>query len=214
MTEMAATQTKPFPRDAANLGFWGIILVLAGTIISYIPIISLLGGLASLAGGIMSLIAYFKLAEAWKDEKVKHYTIWLIVSIGIMVVLAIIGSIIISIGMAAGAASVIDTTNPQQMDPTVFISLLLGAGIMGIIGFLIILAGLILVGFFYYKLYERIGEVSGISEFKTAGLLTLIGVLTVVLLGLGILISFVGTVFAVIAWAKARQVTVDYKVED
>lgn len=209
MTYESAIVRKPFPREVANLGFMGVLFEVIGFVVSIIPFIGTLGSLLSLVGTIMLIISYFRLAKAWQDEKLRNLSKWYVIGLVATIIASIIVGIIIagSVVTAGGIGAVMGNDGTANVG-NILAGLFAGLGIGAFFAALFVLLIYLAVKIIFYYLYAHIASISGISQFKTTGLLFLIGTLTSFIL-IGFVIMIIGAVFHIIAWSKAKESSVE-----
>jgi uncharacterized membrane protein len=81
-----------------------------------------------------------------------------------------------------------DGFNPENIQQ--IMAVLFESGVT-ILGLLLILIGTIVGNYFIFQALKALAASSGVSTFKTAGLLYFIGAIGLILFGLGILVSIV-----------------------
>ncbi len=173
--------------QAINLGRVGILLPIAVIFLFWIPILGQLVGLAPI---VLLLISHHKFSSLYgKDVIFKNLLIGAIISF----VGALIGGLIIGAGAIGALAGMSD---PAAAD-IAFSDLFAGTSIIGTI---IMLAGMIIGVYFVFKALKVLAEESGVKHFKTAGLLYFIGAITAIIFGIGLLVSFVGWIFHIVAY--------------
>jgi uncharacterized membrane protein len=168
-------------KQAITLGRIGILLPIA----SIIPIIGVLAGLASL---ILLLLSHYNFSKIYTKPGIfKNALTGFIVQIGGN----IIGGAIIAVGVATAAVS-LSGSGMDSMGFQYVKNLLFESGLT-ISGAILILAGLIVGFYFIFKALKDLAEQSGVTLFKTAGLLYFIG-------AIGIIVFFLGFLAIIAAW--------------
>jgi uncharacterized membrane protein len=155
-----------------NIGGIGSILLLGG-------IVPTIGPVLVFAGFVMVVIAVYKLSELVGQKEIfRNYLIGIILS-SVMLLIVIFGvGTTIFLSLRAGLAG-------------------LGAGIALAILLTWILS--IISAYFIKKSFEKIGQVTEVDTFKTAGKLYFFGnILSVILVGL--VISLVATIMQIVAF--------------
>jgi uncharacterized membrane protein len=75
-------------------------------------------------------------------------------------------------------------------------------------GFLFIVL-LLLANLFSFFSYKALANATGVKNFKTAGILLLVGIPTIIVFGLGFLLVFIGVIFAIVGAFQLNQSYVD-----
>ncbi len=173
-------------RQAITLGRVGVLLPI-GVII---PFVGILAGLAAI---ILLLISHNYFSKTYESPRIFNQaltgTIIMIAGNFLGVILIIVG-----VGMAAFTAS--DGLDPSNV--TQVYSMVFNSGI-AILGALILLAAGIIGYWFIFQSMKELALRSGVSYFRTAGLLYFIGAIaTIVLIG-GIVI-FIAWIIHIVAY--------------
>ena len=196
--------TREISRAVATLGLLGIILSLAGYLIELF-ILQYVGSFIGTIGTLLLIVSYFKLGFEWDDTEIKKYAGLFVFFIAITGLVMIISIVVIALFIKNSDALHLVVNNRQvswQGLWTVVKNMGFKAIVLGVVTYVL----LIFVGFSFYKLYDRIGKISGIKEFITTGKLYLFGILSLPIL-VGIALLLVSYAYHIIAWAKARTRT-------
>ena len=193
--------------SSKNLSAIGALLIVLGAVIGIVWSFS---GILSLIGIILLLIGLKGLASFYKEDGIFNNALY-------SMIIAIVGSIIavgVTVVSAVSAladigidwANIEDWANVGTDVTNVFTDLninaimdLLGALVIGLIIFYVII---IISMFFIRKSMNQLSTKSGIGLFGTAGLLMLIGAVIPVI---GLLLIFIGTILATVAFFQMRQ---------
>jgi uncharacterized membrane protein len=170
-------------RSAGRLAFIGVIIQLAGL---------LLGGLATLVGYIVELIAIKRLSEAFNNPAIWRNALY-------AVIIAIVGTVVL---IASTFAFLFRLPQlPIPMNSSQYPSLYIG--IVAAI-FVVAYVFVLLLGRYYRNLYNELANSSGISEFRDAAKWTWLGVLLFIVI-VGAILALVGRIFALLGYNKLRE---------
>ena len=193
--------------SSKNLSAIGALLIVLGAVIGIVWSFS---GILSLIGIILLLIGLKGLASFYKEDGIFNNALY-------SMIIAIVGSIVavgVTVVSAVSAladigidwANIEDWANVGTDVTNVFTDLninaimdLLGALVIGLIIFYVII---IISMFFIRKSMNQLSTKSGIGLFGTAGLLMLIGAVIPVI---GLLLIFIGTILATVAFFQMKQ---------
>jgi len=193
--------------SSKNLSAIGALLIVLGAVIGIVWSFS---GVLSLIGIILLLIGLKGLASFYKEDGIFNNALY-------SMIIAIVGSIVavgVTVVSAVSAladigidwANIEDWANVGTDVTNVFTDLninaiidLLSALVIGLIIFYIII---IISMFFIRKSMNQLSTKSGIGLFGTAGLLMLIGAVIPVI---GLLLIFIGTILATVAFFQMKQ---------
>jgi uncharacterized membrane protein len=170
-------------RSAGELAFIGVIIQLAGL---------LLGGLVTLAGYIVELIAIKRLSEAFNNPAIWRNALYAVIT-------AIVGTVVFSVSIFAfffGVPQLLTPENPY-LYPFLFI------GIVAAI-FVVIYVFVLLSGRFYRNLYNELANSSGISEFRDAAKWTWLGAILLIVI-VGAILVLVGRIFALLGYNRLKE---------
>jgi uncharacterized membrane protein len=170
-------------RSAGELAFIGVIIQLAG-----LP----LGGLATLAGCIVELIAVKRLSEAFNNPAIWRNALYAVIT-------AIVGTVVLiaSIFMFLfGFPLLLIPMNPC-LYPFLYI------GIVAAI-FVVAYVFVLLSGRYCRNLYNELANSSGISEFRDAAWLTWLGALLFIVI-VGAVLVLVGRIFALLGYNRLKE---------
>jgi uncharacterized membrane protein len=173
-------------RSAGELAFIGVIIQLAGL---------LLGGLATLAGYIVELIAIKRLSEAFALNAV---------------ITAIVGTVVFIASIFAflfGLPLLLIPKNPYLYSSLYignpYLYPLLYIGIVAAI-FVVVYVFILLSGRYYRNLYNELANSSGISEFRDAAKWTWLGALLFIVI-VGAILALVGRIFALLGYNRLKE---------
>jgi len=170
-------------RSAGELAFIGVIIQLAGL---------LLGGLATLAGYIVELIAIKRLSEAFNNPAIWRNALNAVIT-------AIVGTVVLIASIFAlllGFPLLLKPMNPHLYP-------LLSIGIVAAI-FVVVYVFVLLSGRYYRNLYNELANSSGISEFRDAAKWTWLGVLLFIVI-VGAILVLVGRIFALLGYNRLKE---------
>jgi Predicted membrane protein len=181
-------------RSAGELAFIGVIIQLAGL---------LLGGLATLAGYIVELIAIKRLSEAFNNPAIWRNALN-------AVIIAIVGTVVLIASTFAFLFGLPLLLKP--MNSYLYTSLYIGnpslypllfIGIVAAI-FVVVYVFVLLLGRYYRNLYNELANSSGVSEFRDAAKWTWLGALLFVVI-VGAILVLVGRIFALLGYNRLKE---------
>ena len=170
-------------RSAGELAFIGVIIQLAGL---------LLGGLATLAGYIVELIAIKRLSEAFNNPAIWRNALNAVIT-------AIVGTVVLIASIFAflfGLPLLLIPMNPY-LYPLLFIGT---AAAIFVVAYVFIL----LSGRYYRNLYNELANSSGICEFRDAARWTWLGALLFIVI-VGAVLVLVGRIFALLGYNRLKE---------
>ncbi|MFN4045910.1 MAG: DUF996 domain-containing protein, partial [Acidilobaceae archaeon] len=176
---------------AKNLGLAGAIIVLIMSFVNFVlplslqlsVLISYVLAIAMLAGEALIVLSLYKFSKLYQEEAMFRYALYFIAAI-------LVGNILSSL---AGAAA---------------LSALAGASISDFMGFalLVIVIAVVALIIAYYFLYKSLGllaEKSGEGLFRIAGILMLVGAVTLIIV-IGFLLFIAGIIALIIAYINIK----------
>jgi len=152
--------------------------------------ISIVGFIIGLAGYVMFLVAMFRLSKHYSEPSIFNNPLKALI---ISIVWTVVVCVVIFLSLSASFNTQINASSPS---PTIFMQLLIPV-IAIIIGSIPVS---ITCGFLYKWAFDKVGEHSGIENFKTAGLLYLIGS-ALSIIGGGV-ITWISWIFAAMGFNK------------
>ncbi|MGQ1891242.1 DUF996 domain-containing protein [Thermophagus sp. OGC60D27] len=176
-------------KQAITLGRIGILLPIA----TIIPFINFFVGIAVI---VLLLMSHYYFSKFYNNPAVfKNALTGFIIQVAV----GLVGSLIL--GLAIGTAAIglssgsgFDPGNIQNLRGLIF------ENSATIIGGLVVLAGVIIGYYFFWKALKLLAEKTGVKYFKTAGLLYFIGAIGIVLFFIGAVVMFIGWVVHIIAY--------------
>lgn len=181
-------------RSAGELAFIGVIIQLAGL---------LLGGLATLAGYIVELIAIKRLSEAFNNPAIWRNALNAVIT-------AIVGTVVFIASIFAflfGLPLLLIPKNPYLYSSLYignpYLYPLLYIGIVAAI-FVVVYVFVLLLGRYYRNLYNELANSSGISEFRDAAKWTWLGALLFIVI-VGAILVLVGRIFALLGYNRLKE---------
>jgi uncharacterized membrane protein len=181
-------------RSAGELAFIGVIIQLAGL---------LLGGLATLAGYIVELIAIKRLSEAFNNPAIWRNALNAVIT-------AIVGTVVLIASIFAflfGLPLLLIPKNPYLYSSLYignpYLYPLLFIGIVAVI-FVVVYVFVLLLGRYYRNLYNELANSSGISEFRDAAKWTWLGALLFIVI-VGAILVLVGRIFALLGYNRLKE---------
>ncbi len=172
-------------RSAGELAFIGVIIQLAGLLLGGLLVGQLLGGLATLTGFIVELIAIKRLSEAFNNPAIWRNALY-----------AVITAIASIFAFLFGLTLLIIPMNP-------YLYPLLSIGIVAAI-FVVAYVFILLAGRYYRNLYNELANSSGISEFRDAAKWTWLGALLFIVI-VGAVLVLVGRIFALLGYNRLKE---------
>ncbi len=200
-------EPKVIPKDVALKGIWSIILlivsIIAGLLISKLDsfALELIGNLLWFFSILFFAVAVIKLGKIWNKRRLKILGYLLIISALLFGVTATVLDELHTqkySNFEQIPKSEIDPKSPEFIEYAKDVIMML----------LLIFINILVLSVIAYFIYKTIGEVSGINEFKTAGLIFLISALTLIFL-IGIVGFGIGLMISLYAWGKALHQTVE-----
>ncbi|AJC71930.1 hypothetical protein X802_07005 [Thermococcus guaymasensis DSM 11113] len=185
-----------------TMGLIGSILALAG-------IIPRVGGLLSLIGFVLILIALHGIGNKLNDGRPFNYYLKAIIAIFVAL---IVGVVVMAAAFVVSSGSTSSIENEFIMSPGSEITIieeesphLTGEGIaLLVIGAGIILAGIIVGGYFQKKAWESMYKLTGVEAFQNTAKFLWWGVLTIVIL-IGAILLLISEIYQIIAFANLPE---------
>ncbi len=156
--------------------------------------ISVVVSIISLVGYVMFLVAMYRLSKRYSEPSIFNN---LLKALIISIVWAVVVCVLIYFSISASLNAQINAPSPS---PTIFMQLMIPV-IVIIIGSIPVS---IICGFLYKWTFDKVGEHSGVENFKTAGLLYLIGS-ALSLIGGGV-ITWISWIFAAMGFNKLTSI--------
>lgn len=181
---------------ALTYGKIGILLPIA----SIIPYFGKLAGIASV---VLLILAYNNFSKFYEKKEIfSKYALGLAIRyggvlIGILLLIMAVGVAALSI-FTGGFTGFSD--NYDKLLELTRSSL----GIL-ILFFIVIYAAVVIGTYFEYQSKILVSEKTGVSEYKTAGLLYFIGAIALIVFGLGIFVIFIGWIFEIVAFFNTKE---------
>lgn len=179
-------------KSAITTGQIGLLLPLA----AFIPIVGYLSGLAST---ILLLISYNYFSKHYNEPKIFNNYLWAFITmyvsvfLGIGFIMATIGSQIMSFVSSFNYISDFEDILHNTFTYKLFFA----------IGFIYIAQ---IVGYYLqYQAKKKLSERTKVKEFATSGLLEFIGSITIVVVGLGLIVMFIGWIFEIVAFFNIKE---------
>lgn len=178
-------------RNTKLLGGWGYVGAIVFGILG--GFMGPVGGILALAGAIVVLVAYFRAANEFNRPEIRSNAV-------IALVLAIAAAVIFAVLVGASVAALLLHRGEDG-----------AAGLTGgmIAGGLIAWVLGIAASWFWYKASTSLADASGQNLFKTGGLLMFIGSITVIVFGIGGIVSLVGEIMQTIGFFGTDEKTAD-----
>ncbi len=171
----------------------------AGTVFFAVIGIVIAAGVLALVGYVLFLVAMHRLSQYYSERSVFSNLIRALV---IQIVTAVVIAVLVFALLFISYSSIIagsTTTSP----PTGVLSLLGVYAVAGIVGFVVSIYCALL----YKRSFDRLAEKSGVDNFRTTGLLYLIGTILNIA-GVGSIIVWIGWIFAAMGYRKLQPLPV------
>lgn len=172
-------------KQLGGIGY--IVFIAAGLLGAVIPF----AGIVTLGAAICVALAFIRAADELGRPEIKSSVITAIVLnvIAVAILVVMLGGVIMAV-LAAG----------NDLDG-------LGAALGGgaALGALVSWVLMIVASWFWYKASKPVAEATGEKLFQTGGLLIFIGSITVVLFGLGLIVSLIGQILQCVAFFNTNE---------
>jgi len=183
----------------------GVLSPLAGFIIFIIVL-----GITSFAGTILFIVSMHHLAEYYSEPRIFRNVLYgfLINVVGVIVAIVIYAATIISSlrNISSPNAQSVAFITPSRTLQT-SLSGALTQILIGYVALLVVSLVLTIVSAaFYMRAFNKLGEKSGVYNFKTAGLLYLLGG-ALAIVGIGALLSWIAWIFALMGFRSLKPKT-------
>ncbi|MCD6523600.1 MAG: DUF996 domain-containing protein [Thermococcus sp.] len=184
---------------------------LIGSVLAFAGVIPRVGGILSLIGLILVLIALNGIGHKLHDERPFNYYLKAII---VILVLVIVGVVVIAAAFVVSSSSIDSLGKGTELivSPGSSITIieeesphLTGEGIaLLVIGAGIILAGIIVGGYFQKKAWESMYKLTGVEAFQNTAKFLWWGVLTIVIL-IGAILLLISEIYQIIAFANLPE---------
>lgn len=178
------------------LGGWGYVGVVAGGVLSFVggPL-----GIISLAGMICVLIAFFRAGNELNLPEVKRD---IIIAIVLNIVAYALVFFVVGSAIAAVALHRHDTSVGANALSAAF-----GAGtiVTGLICWALVIIG----SWYWYRASRALTDGTGVGTYKTGGLLIFIGSITIIVFGIGFLVTWIGEIIQTVAFFSTPETSAD-----
>ncbi|MGA9851594.1 MAG: DUF996 domain-containing protein [Gammaproteobacteria bacterium] len=167
------------------LGGWGYIGLIVGSLLGTFTFIFHVIGLA---GIICVLIAFFRASKELNQPKVQSNIIIAIVLyiIATLLFIFLVGSAVLAMMHGSGGGLAAFTG---------------GAILSGLIAWIL----MIVATWFWYQASIPLTNVTGVSLYKTGGLLIFIGAITLVVFGIGFIVMLIGEILQTVAFFTTAE---------
>ena len=198
--------------SSKNLSAVGALLMvigLAGTVIPYV-------GILTLIGVILLLIGVKGLANFYTEQGIFNNALYSIITAivgGIVTIAAVALSAVAAFASLGIDIATIEDWIALGTDPTVIfaeffnIDTFFALIAAFVVGLLLLLVTLIISMYFARKSMDQLSTKSGIGLFGTAGLLMLIGAVLIIAVGIGLIIIWIGLILATVAFFQMKKPT-------
>ena len=167
------------------LGGWGYILFIVG---GFLGPLTFIFHLVGLAGIICVLIAFFRASKELGQPKIQSN---IIIAIVLYIVAALLFIFLVS-------SAVLALLHGSGVGAAAFTG---GAIISGLIAWILWIIG----AWFWYQASIPLAEGTGVSLYKTGGLLIFIGAITLIVFGLGAIVLLIGEIIQTVAFFTTTE---------
>ena len=163
-------------------------------------------GIVAFAGFILFVVAMHRLSDYYNEPGIYRNTLYgfIINIVGVIIALIFYVALIITTATHSVAQSNTQTTvaTPIPTVPPILNSLGLIISIILVLLVVTVVIG-ILSAIFYMRAFSKLGEKSGVENFKTTGLLYLLGV-ALAIVGVGALLMWIAWILALIGFRSLK----------
>ena len=167
------------------LGGWGYILLIVG---SFLGPLTFIFHLVALAGIICVLIAFFRASKELSQPKIQTNII-------IAIVLYIVASLLFIFLVGAAVLALVHGSGAGM---AAFGG---GALLSGLIAWILWIVG----AWFWYQASIPLTDGTGVSLYKTGGLLIFIGAITAIVFGIGLIVMLIGEIMQTVAFFTTTE---------
>jgi len=175
---------------------------------SFIIILFAVIGIIAIAGFILFVVAMHRLSQYYNEPSIYKYTLYgfIINIVGTITILVIYAALLTSLMHSIPQGNIQTTVaTPTPTIPPILSSFgLFVTAFLGILGISIVLG--VVSAVFYMRAFNKLGEKSGVDNFKTAGLLNLLGVVLSIV-GVGALLVWIAWIFALMGFRSLKPNT-------
>lgn len=178
------------------LGGWGYLGVVVGGVLSIFggPL-----GIVSLAGMVCVLVAFFRAGNELNLPTVKR-------DITIAIVLNIIAYVLFFFIVGAAIAGwVMHSRHMGDADTGAAVALGGSTIFAAFVAWILIIVG----SWFWYRASSALTDGTGVGTYKTGGLLIFIGSISIIVFGLGFLVTWIGEIIQMVAFFSTPEETPD-----
>lgn len=184
-------------KTTKSLGGWGYLAVVAGGFLGFL--LGPFSGIVTLAGMVCVLIAFYRAGDELNLPDIKRdITIAIVLNIAAYILLFFV------VG-AAVAAFVLHGTHSGVERNTLAAAFGAGTIVIGLICWALTIIG----SWYWYKASKALTDGTGVNTYKTGGLLIFIGSITIIVFGVGFLVTWVGEIIQTVAFFSTPE-----KIED
>jgi len=176
------------------LGGWGYLGVVAGGFLGFL--VGPFSGIITLAGMICVLIAFFRAGNELNRPDIKRDII-------IAIVLNIVAYILVFFVVGGAIMAAVMHSHNADMAGNNVAAAAFGAGtiITGLVCWALIIIG----SWYWYKASRTLTDATGVGTYKTGGLLVFIGSITIIVFGIGFLVTWVGEIIQTVAFFSTPE---------
>lgn len=180
-------------KTTKQLGAWGYLAVVAGGFLGFI--LGPFSGLITLAGLVCVLMAFFRAGNEFNLPEIKR-------DIVIAIVLNIVAYILVFfvVGSAIMAA-VMHHPNGNPAANAAAAAFGAGTVITGLICWALIIVG----SWYWYRASRTLADATSVGAYKTGGLLIFIGSITIIIFGIGFLVTWIGEIIQTVAFFSTPE---------
>ncbi len=176
------------------LGGWGYIVLVVGGFLGFF--LGPFSGILTLAGMVCVLIAFYRASNELNLPSIKR-------DITIALVLNIIAYVLFFFIVGAAVAAYFMHGRHMGGNADADAAMALGGSTIAaaFIAWVLIIIG----SWFWYKASQALTDGTGVGTYKTGGLLIFIGSITVIVFGIGFLITWIGEIIQTVAFFSTPE---------
>jgi len=175
------------------LGGWGYLGVIVGGFLGFL--VGPFSGIITLAGMVCVLVAFFRAGNELNQPDIKRDILVAIVLniVAYILVFFIVGTAITALVVGSHEGQVGANAAAAAFGATTII--------VGLIGWALIIVG----SWFWYKASRTLADATGVGTYKTGGLLIFIGSITVIVFGIGFIVTWIGEIIQTVAFFSTPE---------
>ena len=178
------------------LGGWGYVALLVGGFLGFLA--GPFAGVVTLGGMICVLIAFYRSGNELNLPDIKR-------DITIAIVLNIIAYVLVFFVVGAAVMTAVLHNRDADMGPAATAAFGAGTIFTALLLWILLIAGT----WFWYRASRALADGTGVTTYKTGGLLMFIGAICIIVFGLGFLLIWVGEIIQTVAFFSTPEQTPD-----